>query len=105
MTLLKISNAKLITSEDYTHIQPRTTIILRTAEIPGNGIRFLNFIVSPAGQQILNQQTKLPGLRNNLINQLANRKPIRLGSGLLVFLDRLKKSSFLREWDAALIQN
>ena len=57
------------------------------------------------GQEVLDEEAKLPSLRNNLINQLANRKPIRLGSGLLVFLDRLKKNSFLREWDAALIQN
>ena len=104
-TLPDTSNAKLITFEDYTHILLRTAIIPKTAQNADNGIRFLNFIVSPAGQEILDQEAKLPSLRNNLINQLANRKPIRLGSGLLVFLDRLKKSSFLREWDAALIQN
>ena len=40
-----------------------------------------------------------------LNRRLANRTPIRLGSGLLVFLDRLKKNSFLRKLDATLIQN
>ena len=104
-TLPDTSNAKLITFEDYTHILLRTAIVPKTAQNPENGIRFLNFIVSHEGQEILNEEAKLPSLRNNLINQLANRKPIRLGSGLLVFLDRLKKNSFLREWDAALIQN
>ena len=80
-------------------------IVTKTAQNPGNGIHFLNFIFSHEGQEILDEEAKLPSLRNNLINQLANRKTIRLGSGLLVFLDRLKKNSFLREWDAALIQN
>ena len=103
-TLPDTSNAKLITFEDYTHILLRTAIVPKTAQNPENGIRFLNFIVSHEGQEILNEEAKLPSLRNNLINQLANRKPIRLGSGLLVFLDRLKKNSFLREWDAALFR-
>ena len=104
-TLPDTSNVKLIILKDYIHILLRTVIVPKTAQNLGNGIRFLNFIVSHEGQEILDEEVKLPSLRNNLINQLANRKPIRLGSGLLVFLDRLKKNSSLREWDAALIQN
>ena len=56
-------------------------------------------------QDILDKQAKLPALNNFEISKLANRKPIRLDSGLLVFLDKLKRSAFLREWDAALFQN
>jgi len=31
-------------------------------------------------------------------------KPIRLDTGLLVYLDRLKRQRFLDEWSSALIQ-
>ena len=32
------------------------------------------------------------------------QKPIRLDTGLLVYLDYLKRKNFLREWNAALLQ-
>ncbi|MDB2390743.1 extracellular solute-binding protein [Alphaproteobacteria bacterium] len=99
------SNAQIIAFEDYTHILLRTAIVPKTSQKPAGGIRFLNFLVSPDGQSILDTKAKLPALKNLVIDKLANRKPIRLDSGLLVFLDRLKKAHFLREWNAALIQN
>ncbi|MGB2319718.1 MAG: ABC transporter substrate-binding protein [Candidatus Puniceispirillum sp.] len=99
------SNAQIIAFEDYTHILLRTAVVPITSQNPASGIRFLNFLTSPDGQLILDEQAKLPALNNSVIDKLANRKPIRLDSGLLVFLDRLKKTHFLREWNAALIQN
>jgi iron(III) transport system substrate-binding protein len=104
-TLPAGSNAKVITLQDYTHILLRTAVIPSSAQNFGSGQAFLNFLVSDDGQKILDQKAKLSALNNSDIAQLANRKPIRLDSGLLVFLDRLKKQSFLSEWDAALIQN
>ena len=104
-TLPAGSNAKVITLQDYTHILLRTAVIPNTAQNFSSGQAFLNFLISDDGQSILDQKAKLPALNNSEIAQLANRKPIRLDSGLLVFLDRLKKQSFLSEWDAALIQN
>ena len=104
-TLPANSNAKIIAFEDYTHILLRTAIVPITSQNPAGGIRFLKFLVSSDGQSILDSEAKLPALNNSVIDKLANRKPIRLDSGLLVFLDRLKKAHFLREWNAALIQN
>ena len=99
------SNAQIIAFEDYTHILLRTAFVPITSQNPAGGIRFLNFLISSDGQLILDTEAKLPSLNNSVIDKLANRKPIRLDSGLLVFLDRLKKAHFLREWNAALIQN
>ncbi|ADE40324.1 ABC transporter substrate-binding protein [Candidatus Puniceispirillum marinum] len=104
-TLPADSNAQIVAFEDYTHILLRTAIIPITSKNPVGGIRFLDFLVSPDGQSILDTEAKLPALNNSVIDKLANRKPIRLDSGLLVFLDRMKKAHFLREWSAALIQN
>ena len=56
-------------------------------------------------QKLLDQKAKLPALNNAAITKLANKKLTRLDSGLLVFLDKLKKTNFLQEWEAALIQN
>ena len=36
--------------------------------------------------------------------EMLNAKPIRLDTGLLVYLDNLKRKNFLREWNAALLQ-
>ena len=45
-------------------------------------------------------------LSGPIMGVLADRyNPAKVVTGLLVFLDRLKKQSFLSEWDAALIQN
>jgi len=104
-TLPVNSNVKIVTLEDYTQILLRTAIIPTTSKNKGLGIEFLQFLYSIEGQKLLDQKAKLPALNNAAITKLANKKLIRLDSGLLVFLDKLKKTNFLQEWEAALIQN
>ncbi|MBC8409868.1 MAG: ABC transporter substrate-binding protein [Rhodobacteraceae bacterium] len=99
------SNAQVIALEDYTQILLRTAVVPLASKRPDLGTRFLDYLISAEGQDILDKLAKLPALNNFEISKLANRKPIRLDSGLLVFLDKLKRSAFLREWDAALFQN
>ena len=94
-----------MTLEDYTQILLRTAIIPTTSKNKGLGIEFLQFLYSIEGQKLLDQKAKLPALNNAAITKLANKKLTRLDSGLLVFLDKLKKTNFLQEWEAALIQN
>jgi iron(III) transport system substrate-binding protein len=38
-------------------------------------------------------------------NSRSAARPIRIGPGLLVFLDRFKKAAFVREWASAMLQS
>ena len=100
----KHGNIKVVHLEDYTNI------LLRTAFIPRHGPKsrqageFLDFLLSRRGQVILETQGGLPSIFNSSIIEITNAKPIGLNTGLLVYLDRLKRENFLREWNAALVQ-
>jgi len=96
-------------------IQPRdfTTVMLRTALIPANSARadlggqFIDHLVR--ARWIDAEQGDLPFPRIALgalepQSKDAAFRPIRLGPGLLVYLDRLKRARFLREWEAAILQ-
>ena len=85
-------------------------VLLRTALISiksNNKILagyFLDYILSQEGQKIIEEKGGLPSINNKDIRQMLNAKPIRLDTGLLVYLDNLKRKNFLREWNAALLQ-
>ena len=69
-----------------------------------NGHAGENYILSQEGQKIIEEKGGLPSINNKEIRQMLNAKPIRLDTGLLVYLDNLKRKNFLREWNAALLQ-
>jgi len=92
------------------HLEDYTNFLLRTAFIPRRSLKsrqageFLNFLLSRRGQIILEQEGGLPSVFNSSVVEITNAKPIGLNTGLLVYLDRLKRKNFLREWNAALVQ-
>ena len=71
---------------------------------------FVTFLLSPQGQQLIDRDTVLIPLAPPMEDlspaaQLLARTtgsflPIRLGPGLLTFLDEIKRAEFLRSWDA-----
>lgn len=85
-----------------------TTIMLRTALIPANAPSpklaggFIEHLLQrsfgPDAQFIARD-----GWRPDQTSSALNR--IRLGPGLLVYLDQLKKSAFSAEWEKAILQN
>lgn len=97
-------NIKVVHLEDYTNILLRTAFIPRQSQKSQQAGKFLNFLLSSEGQVILEKQGGLPSIFNSSIIEITNAKPIGLNTGLLVYLDRLKRENFLREWNAALVQ-
>lgn len=97
-------NLKVIYPQDYTHM------LMRTALIPATSIRtelasnFLQFLLSDPGQNFIENSTDMLSLTSELLSENRHYKPIRLDTGLLVYLDKLKKERFLEEWQEALIQ-
>ena len=95
---------------DYNLVMSRTAFVPRTAPHPDAGRRFVSFLLDD-GQAILATQSDLipilpvsgatPRQRVDLSGHAGSFLPIKLGPGLLTYLDDRKKASFLEGWDQA----
>lgn len=93
----------IVMPEDYTLVLLRTAVIPRTAAHPEQARRFLDYLLSPRGQHLLSQEARLlPTVPGGIAADLGGRpeafRPIRLGPGLLVYLDAMKRRQFLDAW-------
>ena len=101
----------IIYPRDYTLIMSRVALISRSAREPEAARRWLDFLLSPRGQQLLGQMPGLQSVRLDapatgstaeLRRQLGNAaRPIPLGLGLLADLDRSKRTLLTRRWQRA----
>ena len=94
----------VVEPEDYTHVLLRTALIPDSAQAPELGAAFLDFLLSPAGQRLIDEEGGLPRIDEAALAAGPHRRPIRLDPGLLVFIDPLMRQRFLSEWNAAVIQ-
>ncbi|HBK45628.1 MAG TPA: ABC transporter substrate-binding protein [Xanthomonadaceae bacterium] len=91
----------IVEPEDYTLVVLRTALIPRGAEHAPEARRFLDYLLSPRGQQVLSREARLrPILPPAGAGAGPPRtfRPIALGPGLLVYLDALKRHQFLDAW-------
>lgn len=93
--------------EDYALVVTRLTLISRAAPHPNAARLWTDFLLSREGQAVLAADARLPPIRNGLPRRLGQTvldpaspalRPIKVGTGLLVYLDTAKKSLFLRRW-------
>ncbi|MET0289509.1 MAG: ABC transporter substrate-binding protein [Pseudoxanthomonas sp.] len=100
----------LVYPEDYTLVALRTALIPRTAAHPGLAHGFLDYLLSPRGQQVLEREAHLIPVmpsdsgRHSVLRDPSFR-PIPLGPGLLVYLDALKRRQFLEGWRSSVNQS
>ncbi|MEP3276489.1 MAG: ABC transporter substrate-binding protein [Stappiaceae bacterium] len=95
--------AEVIILEDYAHVMLRTALIPTTAQNFEEAGTFVDFLVAPSTRSAIALTGLSPLDPDALIEEQAFR-PIRLGPGLLSFLDRMKRQSFLRAWKSAIVQ-
>lgn len=90
--------------EDYTLVVSRAAIIPKQARRPDLAAKFLDYLLSARGQHIIVRESAMLPVRPlpGASTDGAPLRPVDLGVGLLVYLDELKKSYFLRTWHAAL---
>lgn len=96
------SGFEIILPADFTTVMLRTVLIPSTSESPENAARFIDHMmyqVYVAQTSPLSGPTGLSQIDENTAHR------IRLGPGLLVFLDQFKKASFLSEWQSAILQD
>lgn len=104
----------IILPEDYTIIASRVAIVPRAARSRALGALFLDFLLSPGGQRVIAGESGLgavhpavglAGSANAMQARLGARlRPIRVGPGLLVYLDQVKRRKLLELWNEALVR-
>ncbi len=102
----------IVMPEDYTIVMSRVALVPRAAARPDLGQRFLEYLLSRDGQQILSSQARIPALHpavegretaTSMQDLLGTRlRPVRIGPGLLVYLDQVKRERLIRAWNDAL---
>ncbi|MEA9707766.1 ABC transporter substrate-binding protein [Xanthomonas campestris] len=95
----------IVQPQDYTLVALRTAVIPKTAPHAPEARRFLDYLLSPRGQQVLSREARLmpilPSAGGRGGSAQPPFRPIPLGPGLLVYLDKLKRRQFLEAWRAS----
>ena len=92
----------IVLPRDYTLLMVRTALIPESSDNPAAAADFIDFLLSDEGQRLIADEAILsPALPDDGETTLL---PIRLGPGLLVYLDALKRHAFLSEWASAVTE-
>lgn len=96
--------------QDYTLVMSRVIFIARGARHPNAARLWVDFVLSRQGQELMARHGNFFSVREDLPGgsdaaELRERlgaaaRPISLGTGLLTYLDQMKKGNFLRQWNA-----
>ncbi len=96
---------QVVLFDDYVNVMLRTALIPKNAPNPAHSGLMIDFLASLNQRPDLAALTSLPPISEASLRQNSAARPIRLGPGLLVFLDRLKKESFLKNWTSSMEQD
>ena len=89
--------------DDYVSVMLRTVLIPTTARSVADSGLMIDFLAQMGKHPELADKTALPPV-GALRQENTNVRPIRLGPGLLVFLDRMRRETFLRSWTSSMEQ-
>jgi len=95
---------RIVALDDFVHVMLRTALIPATAENSVAAQKMVDFLVSMNARPDLVAASGLPPVSDAVLQANSALRPIRFGPGLLVFLDRLKRATFLRSWVSSLEQ-
>lgn len=93
----------IVAPEDFTTVMLRTVLIPSSARSPEEAGLFIDHLISSAWSAG-DGPFAFPGITPGSLSSDTSLRPIQLGPGLLVYLDRLKRRQFLEEWEAAMVQ-
>lgn len=100
----KQSTGVIVPLSDYTHFMLRTALIPTNANNPELSGRFIDFLIDDSGRALIKQQAGLPPINGEELARQQHFRPISLGPGLLVYLDKIKRQHFLKDWVDAMVQ-
>ncbi|SPF81123.1 ABC transporter substrate-binding protein [Pseudoprimorskyibacter insulae] len=93
---------EVLLPEDFTTVMLRTAFIPASSELPDIAGRFIDHLVTRQWDNAPGLSQVFEGAELTRDDQALRR--IRLGPGLLVFLDGFKKQAFFEEWRSAVLQ-
>lgn len=109
----KDSRIGIIVPRDYTLVMSRVAMISAKARHVEAAHRFIDFLLSPAGQHVIANASALTAIRPDIKAPMSasgirrrydsSYQPIDLGPGLLVYLDQMKKAHYLYEWESMML--
>lgn len=94
---------EIVEPEDFTTVMLRSAVIPVTAEAPDLGGLFIDHLISTAWTLEPTPAYPFPTMVLDVEGTASALRPIPLGPGLLVFLDRLKRDRFLKAWGNAML--
>ncbi len=102
----------IILPTDYTLVMSRIALVPRAAREPELGKRFLTFLMSEKGQDIMSRKVRLPALHPGVngkntfaeMSKIHGRRlrPIAVRPSLMVYLDQVKRARIVEKWNKAL---
>jgi iron(III) transport system substrate-binding protein len=102
----------VVLPKDYTLVLSRVVLIARKARHPNAARLWVDYILSQRGQTIIAERSRLFSIRSDVSGEFtaaslsrmlgASARPIAVGSGLLVHLDRAKREEIMRRWHQAI---
>ena len=95
---------KIVPMQDFMTVMLRTALIPTTAVNTQDAGAMIDFLANLKSRADLTVASGLPPIDAHVVEVEKVLRPIRLGPGLLVFLDRLKRENFLRSWEASISQ-
>lgn len=95
---------RIVLFDDYVNVMLRTALIPINAKNPIESGMMIDFLATLSLRPALTKLTSLPPIDSVQLHENSAARPIRLGPGLLVFLDRLKKENFLNNWVSSMEQ-
>lgn len=96
---------EIVALDDFVGVMLRTALIPQGAKNKAGAGKFIDFLVRLSARPDLTSQTGLPPISEPAQPAGSVLRPIRLGPGLLVFLDRLRRENFITSWTSSIQQN
>ena len=103
----------VVLPRDYTLVLSRVILIAKKARHPSAARLWLDYVLSRRGQTVLAERSRLFSIRPDVTGEFtaatlartlgASARPIGVGSGLLVFLDKAKHQEIVRRWRQAIL--
>ena len=100
----QLGGFQIVEMNDFANVMLRTALILNTAENVEDAQSMVDFLVTLRQRPVVVTASGLPSIDDAALRDNVALRPIRLGPGLLVFLDRLKRRTFLKNWEASITQ-
>lgn len=103
----------VVLPRDYTLVLSRVILIAKRARHPAAAKLWLDFVLSRRGQTVLAERSRIFSIRTDVQGEFTaaslletlgpSARPIRVGPGLLVSLDKAKHRDMLRHWEQLIL--